>query len=77
MKYISTRGNNQELSSAEAIIKGLADDGGLFVPDSMPHVDMAFIEGLQRLSYQERAVKVLSLCFSSSSSLAFARYKTL
>lgn len=61
MKYISTRGNNQKLSSAEAIIKGLADDGGLFVPDSMPHVDMAFIEGLQHLSYQERAVKVLSL----------------
>ena len=61
MKYISTRGNNQELSSAEAIIKGLADDGGLFVPDTMPQVDLPFIGELQQLSYQERAVKVLSL----------------
>jgi len=60
MKYISTRGNAQELTAAEAIIKGLADDGGLFVPDTMPKVDMTFIDGLQSLSYQERAVKVLS-----------------
>ena len=60
MKYISTRGNAQELTAAEAIIKGLADDGGLFVPDTMPKVDMTFIDGLQNLSYQERAVKVLS-----------------
>ena len=61
MKYISTRGNNQELSSAEAIIKGLADDGGLFVPDAMPQVDLPFIGELQQLSYQERALRVLSL----------------
>ena len=60
MKYISTRGNNQELTAAEAIIQGLADDGGLFVPETMPKVDMAFIEGLKNLSYQQRAVKVLS-----------------
>ena len=64
MKYISTRGNNQQLTSAEAIIKGLADDGGLFVPDSIPQVDMRFIDALQQLSYQERAVKVLSLFLS-------------
>lgn len=62
MKYISTRGNNQSMDSAEAIIAGLADDGGLFVPEKLPQVDMAFIEGLQELSYQERAIKVLS-CF--------------
>lgn len=60
MNYISTRGNTQMLSSAEAIIKGLASDGGLFVPEEMPQVDMEFITSLQELSYQERAVKVLS-----------------
>ncbi|MBE6099771.1 MAG: threonine synthase [Anaerovibrio sp.] len=60
MKYISTRGNNQELTASEAIIQGLAEDGGLFVPESMPKVNMAFIEGLENLSYQQRAVKVLS-----------------
>ncbi len=62
MKYISTRGNNQNMESAQAIIAGLADDGGLFVPEFIPQVDMDFIQGLTDLSYQERAVKVLS-CF--------------
>ena len=32
LKYKSTRGNAQSMDSAEAIIAGLADDGGLFVP---------------------------------------------
>ena len=63
MKYISTRGNNQNMTSAQAIIAGLAKDGGLFVPESIPQVDMEFIQSLSYLSYQQRAVKVLS-CFS-------------
>lgn len=45
LKYSSTRGNAEQLDSAKAIIRGLAADGGLFVPDAMPQVDMAFIEG--------------------------------
>ena len=61
MKYSSTRGNAEKLDSARAIIRGLAADGGLFVPDAMPKVDMKFIEGLQKLSYEERAEKVLGL----------------
>ena len=60
MKYISTRGNNQNMTSAQAIIAGLAKDGGLFVPESIPQVDMEFIQSLSDLSYQQRAVKVLS-----------------
>ena len=62
MNYISTRGNNQKMTSAQAIIAGLADDGGLFVPDELPQVDMEFINGLTKLSYQERAARVLG-CF--------------
>ena len=61
LKYSSTRGNAEQLDSAKAIIHGLAADGGLFVPDAMPQVDMAFIEGLKALSYEERAEKVLGL----------------
>ncbi len=61
MKYISTRGNSQRLESAEAIIHGLAKDGGLFVPEEMPKVSMRFIEDLQKMSYEERAKKVLGL----------------
>ena len=59
MKYISTRGNNQEMTSAEAIIAGLANDGGLFVPDEIPQVSMEFIKQLADLSYQERAASIL------------------
>ena len=59
MNYISTRGNNQRMTSAQAIIAGLADDGGLFVPEELPQVDMEFIKGLIGLSYQERAARVL------------------
>ena len=62
MNYISTRGNNQKMTAAQAIIAGLADDGGLFVPDELPQVDMEFIKGLTKLSYQERAARVLG-CF--------------
>jgi len=61
MNYSSTRGSKKELTAAEAIIAGLADDGGLFVPSELPKVDAAFIAELQGLSYQQRAVKILSL----------------
>ena len=61
LKYISTRGNGERLDSAEAIIHGLAGDGGLFVPEEIPQVSPEFILGLAGLSYEERAEKVLSL----------------
>lgn len=59
MKYISTRGNKECLESAEAIIHGLARDGGLFVPEKVPEVSLEFIRDLQALSYEERAERVL------------------
>jgi threonine synthase len=62
MKYISTRGAHKEgVSSAYAIKTGLASDGGLFMPDSIPSIDIEFIKSLLPLSYTERAAKVLSL----------------
>lgn len=61
MKYSSTRGNDVAIDSAEAIVKGLAADGGLFVPDSLPQVDASFISSLGELNYEERAAKVLGL----------------
>ncbi|MBQ7325977.1 MAG: threonine synthase [Clostridia bacterium] len=62
MKYISTRGAHAEgVSSAYAIKVGLAGDGGLFMPESIPSVDLDFIKELSALSYPERAAKVLSL----------------
>ena len=62
MKYISTRGKNEEkFTSANAIKTGLASDGGLFMPEFIPAIDLEFIKELAPLSYPERAAKVLSL----------------
>ena len=38
MNYISTRGYEGKFSSSEAIIRGIAPDGGLFVPESIPQL---------------------------------------
>ena len=61
MKYSSTRGNGVLFGSAEAIIQGLAADGGLFVPDEIPQIDESFLADLQPLTYEERAGKILGL----------------
>ena len=59
MEYFSTRGAAERVSSAAAILKGLASDGGLFVPASFPQMSLAAIEALAPLSYEERAVRIL------------------
>lgn len=59
MKYISTRGDGEKVESAEAIIRGIASDGGLFVPTELPKVELHSIEALAELSYQARAEMIL------------------
>lgn len=63
MNYFSTRSGvkGTPKTSAQVIKQGLAEDGGLFMPESIPQIDMAFIESLCGLDYYERAAKVLSL----------------
>ncbi len=62
MKYISTRGGEaQGVSSAYAIKTGLASDGGLFMPENIPSIDLNYIKKLSALPYPERAAEVLSL----------------
>ena len=62
MKYISTRGaESQGVSSAYAIKTGLASDGGLFMPDTIPAINNEFLKKLSSLTYPERAAEVLSL----------------
>ena len=61
LKYSSTRGKVASVASAEAIIQGLAADGGLFVPEEMPKADPDFIAGMRQLSYEERAARILGL----------------
>ena len=57
--YGSTRGNGEKITASMAILKGLAEDGGLFVPDSIPALDVPLRELLGK-SYQEIAYQVMS-----------------
>ncbi len=61
MKYTSTRDTSKEFSASEAIVKGISDDGGLFVPSSFPHLDGSLMDSLLKMDYQERTAKILSL----------------
>ena len=60
MQYNSTRNNGISITSAEAIKKGLSEDGGLFVPKSFPHFELSKIGKLADMSYKERAFEILS-----------------
>ncbi len=61
--YSSTRNADVKYRASEAILKGLADDGGLFVPDSIPALDVSMDE-LAKMSYQETAYEVMKLFLS-------------
>ncbi|MBQ8802061.1 MAG: threonine synthase [Tyzzerella sp.] len=56
--YKSTRNAEKTVTASEAILKGLADDGGLFVPVSIPTLDVT-LEELKEMSYQETAYEVM------------------
>ncbi|QZY57407.1 threonine synthase [Crassaminicella profunda] len=58
MKYKSTRGNKESKSSAEAILKGIAKDKGLFVPDTFPKIDKK-LEEMIYMDYKEVAFYIL------------------
>ena len=57
--YKSTRGKEQAVTASMAILKGLSEDGGLFVPDSIPKLDVS-MEKLAQMTYQETAYEVMS-----------------
>ena len=58
LMYSSTRNSDVKMTASQAILKGLADDGGLFVPDSIPALDVSLDE-LANMSYQETAYAVM------------------
>ena len=59
MKYVSTRNNQKEFNFKEVFIKGLADDGGLFVPKSLKKFTEEEINNLSNLNYRELAIKIM------------------
>lgn len=60
MKYISTRGQAPALTFEDAVLAGLASDGGLYVPENIPQFSTEQIASWAGLSYQELAFKVMS-----------------
>ncbi len=76
MHYVSTRDHTTRVTAGQAIATGLSGDGGLFAPESLPHIDADFLNALTALSYEERAVEIMSLFldeFSRDELLSFAR----
>ena len=59
--YKSTRGKEETVTASMAILKGLSEDGGLFVPTEIPKLDVPMDE-LAKMSYQETAYEVMK-CF--------------
>lgn len=57
--YKSTRGTEETVTASMAILKGLSEDGGLFVPTSIPKLDVP-IDRLSQMTYQETAYEVMS-----------------
>ncbi|UOD49443.1 threonine synthase [Orrella daihaiensis] len=60
MKYISTRGGMQSQMFQDVLLEGLAPDGGLAVPESLPIISTQVLEQWRSLSYPELAAEVLS-----------------
>ena len=61
--YRSTRSNGAPVTASQAILKGLSDDGGLFVPDHIPTLDKSLKE-LAGMTYQQVAYEVMKLYFT-------------
>ncbi len=59
MQYISTRGQAAPVSGAQAIVSGIAPDGGLYVPNTIPTLAYDRIKQMQKLRYPELAAAVL------------------
>lgn len=57
--YRSTRNNNETATASQAILKGLGENGGLFVPDTIPALDVDLNE-LAKMNYQQVAYEVMS-----------------
>ncbi len=74
MNYISTRGGNDGFDSAMAIKQGIAPDGGLLVPSSIPQISDETIAMMAGMTYQQIALEVLSELFDDFSRIEIARF---
>ena len=61
--YRSTRSDKERVTASQAILQGLAADGGLFVPEEIPKLELPMVQ-LKGMSYQETAYEVMRLFFT-------------
>ena len=60
MNYKSTRGKAAEVKAAQAIVKGIAEDGGLFVPETIPAFSDADFSAMVNEDYRARAERIFA-----------------
>lgn len=60
MKYVGTRNKNITATASQAILKGICEDGGLFIPEKMPKMDKTLNE-LLNMGYRDLAYEVMKL----------------
>lgn len=62
MKYISTRDKENRVTSSQAMVKGISEDGGLFVPESIPKIN--HLDSLVQMNYKELSYEIMNLFFT-------------
>ena len=61
MRYVSTRDNSKEYSFEDVFIKGLADDGGLYVPTSLKKFSLDELSELKSLNYNDLSLSLIHI----------------
>src|SRR5699024_9967705 len=61
MQYVSTRGGIEPSNFSDVLLEGLAPDGGLVVPQTIPNVDAETLESWRELTYPQLATEVIGL----------------
>ncbi|KAF1996870.1 threonine synthase-like protein [Amniculicola lignicola CBS 123094] len=75
-RYLSTRGGSYDFSFEEVVLKGLASDGGLFIPEEIPTLPSDWASNWKDLSFEELAYEIFSL-YISPSEIPSADLKTI
>ena len=76
MNYISTRNSNLRMDAAQAIVKGLAPDGGLMTPGVVLRFPGNALNTLRDMSYQQRAVYIMSRFLTGFSTMELTQFTT-
>lgn len=74
MKYQSTRGSEERIESAEAIASGLARDGGLYVPETLPVLSQDKLNALVDKPYSQKAAEILRVFLNDFGADELDRY---